>query len=257
MLRHEVYGVGPPLLLLHGTPSSRREWEPLRSRLIPHRRVIAPDLPGFGASPRLEGAVLPRDWVQPIAELLESLGVGRCAVVGSSMGGWTALELARAGCATGVLALAPAGLWARRSPPLTNAQLLLGHLGTRLVPQELTRRALGAPALRRLALRSASADAGRVDEETAIAFVEGSSQATGWKQHYAAAKRSRFTGGEAISVPVRVVWGERDPIAAARSSRHTGELPDHTIIETWPDCGHLLAWDAPGRVAAAALALPT
>lgn len=257
MLRHDEYGDGPPLLLLHGTPSSRSEWEPLRTRLAPRRRVIAPDLPGFGASAPIEGAVLPRDWVDSIDELLDSLGVGRCAVVGSSMGGWTALELARGGRATAVLALAPAGLWARRSPPLTNAQLLLGRLGTLLVPRALTRRALGTPALRQLALSAACTNGRGVDAATAISFVEGAASAPGWKRHYAAAKRSRFTGGHEIAVPVRVIWGQGDKIAPARSSRHVGELPDHAVVETWPGCGHLLAWDAPGRAAGAALALPT
>ena len=49
-LRHEVRGTGEPLLLVHGTGSSLRVWDPLVERLAARRTVIAVDLPGFGAS---------------------------------------------------------------------------------------------------------------------------------------------------------------------------------------------------------------
>ena len=45
--------------------------------------------------------------------------------MGHSSGGWTALELAKLGCASAVLALAPAGLWRRHSPLPTDAILIL------------------------------------------------------------------------------------------------------------------------------------
>ena len=56
-------------------------------------------------------------------------------------------------------------------------------------------------------------------------------------------------------VPVSVVWGDRDRIARARTSRFTDQLPHRAIVETWPGCGHMLMWDAPGQVVDAALAL--
>ena len=53
-LHHEVYGTGEPLLLVHGTGSSLRIWDPVIERLAARRAVIAVDLPGFGVSPPLK-----------------------------------------------------------------------------------------------------------------------------------------------------------------------------------------------------------
>ena len=52
-LHHEVRGTGEPLLLVHGTGSSLRVWDPVVERLAARRTVIAVDLPGFGTSPPL------------------------------------------------------------------------------------------------------------------------------------------------------------------------------------------------------------
>ena len=60
-----------------------------------------------------------------VAALLDDLGLERVAVVGHSSGGWTALELAKLGRASGVLALTPAGLWRKHSPPITDAILVV------------------------------------------------------------------------------------------------------------------------------------
>lgn len=255
MLAHEEHGTGTPLLLIHGTPSSRREWLAAIEPLSEHRRVIAIDLPGFGESPPLDGAVLPADWVAPIRATLAALGIDRCAVVGSSMGGWTALELAKADCATAALALSPAGLWAKRSPLVVNAQLRIGRAVGKLTPTPVTKWVLNRPVGRKLALRSLTVDGSRIPFEWADALIEGSFAATGWPEHYHAAKRTRFTGGSDIAAPVRVIWGDRDPVAPAAKSRHTGELPAHTVVETWPNCAHSLLWDARERVIAAALEL--
>ena len=248
-LAHHVLGSGPPLLLLHGTPSSRHEWDPLVPLLAPRRTLILVDLPGFGDSPVLPGGWLPSDWVTPIGDLLDELGIGRCDVLGSSMGGWTGLELAKANRAESLIALAPAGLWARRSPPLTNFQLSAGQATSRLLPTSALERLLASKTIRRAALRSASRNAAAVAPETAASLVLGARRASGWKQHYRAAKATRFTGGQDISVPTKIIWGAKDPIAPARSSRHTDQLPSGATIETWAGCGHLLAWDAPERVA--------
>lgn len=66
----------------------------------------------------------------------------------------------------------------------------------------------------------------------------------------------RFTGGLKRSrarCPVRVVWGERDRVALASKSRFGDELPAHAIVEIWPNCGHMVMWDRPDELVAAAL----
>ncbi len=252
MLAHDRRGSGPRLLLLHGTPGSRRLWDGVIAPLAAEREVIALDLPGFGDSAPIDGAALPHEWLEPIAQ---TIGRDPVAVVGSSMGGWVALEMAKAGRASAVLALAPAGLWRRRSPASTNAGLRAGRLMARL-GRPLAPLVLRPRWYRRLAFRAQSHDAGRVPVDWTVAAVDAAARSPGWPAHFRAAKRERFRGGAAIDVPVRVVYGDDDRIAKPwRDER--AELPAHATVETWPACGHLVMWDAPERLVEAALALPT
>lgn len=97
----EAAGNGPPpLLLLHGSPGSGGDFDAL-AELLPGRRLIAPDLPGFGRSrdPRPFAAALPsysaRAHADYALQLLDALGVERAHLAGFSLGGAVALEIAR------------------------------------------------------------------------------------------------------------------------------------------------------------------
>ncbi len=88
-------GKGPALVLLHAFPLSRAMWEAQRNG-FPGRRLIAPDLPGFGGSPRRPEGLTMEAAAREVAALLDRLGVkGPAAVLGLSMGGYVALEFAR------------------------------------------------------------------------------------------------------------------------------------------------------------------
>lgn len=92
-LRHTVSGSGPALLLLHSTAADSRQWDPQRAALAAQRTVIAPDLRGYGESP-LPAATYSN--ATDVLALLDHLGIERAAVVGSSGGGWVALQIAGA-----------------------------------------------------------------------------------------------------------------------------------------------------------------
>ena len=255
MLAFDRQGSGPPLLLLHGTNSSRSIWKPLIPTLSRSHEVITVDLPAHGESPASSYA--PPDWATDLSRFIDELGLERLAIVGHSSGGWTALELAKLGRASAVLALTPAGLWRRHSPLITDAILDLNWragqiLGKVAIAPVRTR--VG----RRLALRQISAAPADVPADQAIAMVSSVLSSKNFPEHFRQTRRLRFLGGQGISaqVPVHVVWGDRDRIARARPSRHTQELPAHARIETWERCGHMVMWDAPQRLLEAVLALP-
>jgi pimeloyl-ACP methyl ester carboxylesterase len=207
--------------------------------------VLAVDLPCHGASPATSHS--PPGWALDVASLLDSLGLDRVAVLGHSSGGWTALELAKLGRAERVLALAPAGLWRDHSPLLTNAILRANWQIGQLAPK-LTIAAVRSPAVRSIALRTASAKPRDVPESVAVQSAEAVIATKSFPQHFRETRRQRFVGGAQIDVPVTVIWGDRDRIAIATKSRHADELPAQTKVETWPGCGHMLMWDAPERV---------
>ena len=86
-------GQGDPLLVLHGA-GGNPGWMPYCEKLAARFRVIAPSHPGFGASDR-------PDWMERVHDLayfyrwfLEEQGLGPLPVVGFSMGGWLAAEMA-------------------------------------------------------------------------------------------------------------------------------------------------------------------
>lgn len=84
---------GTAVLLLHSTATDSRMWDAQRDRLSATRRVIAPDLRGYGDSP-----LPPEPFVHAadVVELLDQLGLDTVALVGSSGGGHVALQLASA-----------------------------------------------------------------------------------------------------------------------------------------------------------------
>ena len=93
-LNAEVWGdaKAPAVVLLHAFPMSSAMWEPQREALSGFR-VIVPDLRGFGKTP-LQGPWLVEHAAADVVETMSALGVEKAAVVGLSMGGYVALQLA-------------------------------------------------------------------------------------------------------------------------------------------------------------------
>ncbi|MEZ0363848.1 alpha/beta fold hydrolase [Mycobacterium sp. pUA109] len=127
-------GAGRPLVLLHGGGSSANSWLPVIDQLAQQRRVIAFDFPGFGDTPAVRDMAFTMDWaMQQLAEQLNLLGIDTPVdIAGNSMGGWMALEAAKRGMARSVVAIGPAGLWAKGMPPLTRIAFAAGIAGSRV-----------------------------------------------------------------------------------------------------------------------------
>src|SRR5687767_14935498 len=86
-------GSGPPLLLLHGAGGAG-PWRPYQDMLATEFRVIVPDHPGWGLSDRPDWVESMDDLVYHYLDFLETIGIERANVVGQSLGGWLAAELA-------------------------------------------------------------------------------------------------------------------------------------------------------------------
>ncbi|MFE9623944.1 alpha/beta fold hydrolase [Streptomyces sp. NPDC006527] len=81
-----------PLVLVHGHPFDRTMWTPQIEAFAPARRVIAPDLRGYGASPVHLGVTHLSRFAEDIRELLDALTVDAFVLAGLSMGGQIAME---------------------------------------------------------------------------------------------------------------------------------------------------------------------
>lgn len=84
-------GAGDPVVLVHGMFGDFLDWEPALEPLAQHRRVIAVDLPGFGASskPRVEYSA--DFFISTLHELFAQLALGPFAMMGNSFGGQIAI----------------------------------------------------------------------------------------------------------------------------------------------------------------------
>jgi pimeloyl-ACP methyl ester carboxylesterase len=87
-------GAGEPLLLLHGWPQHWYQWRGVMQRLGGERRLIAPDLRGFGWSAAPPGPVEPDVFVRDLIALLDALEIERTDLAGHDWGGFTSLLLA-------------------------------------------------------------------------------------------------------------------------------------------------------------------
>jgi pimeloyl-ACP methyl ester carboxylesterase len=106
-------GQGEPLLLLHGFGAEKDHWSQIAKYLTPHFRVIAPDLPGFGASSRRSEANYDLDHqLDRLEKFAAAVGISRFHLGGNSMGGYlSAMYAARAPDQVQSLwLLAPAGV---------------------------------------------------------------------------------------------------------------------------------------------------
>jgi pimeloyl-ACP methyl ester carboxylesterase len=240
-LAYDRRGAGPPLLLLHALGTDRRMWGPVLDRLAAEHDVIALDLPGFGGSPQLAASVdpTPADLARAVAAFLPALGVERPHVAGNSLGGWVGLELALAGQARSVTAIAPAGLWPQPLLPRRSQARALARALRPVLPL-LVRTARG----RRAALSGSIAHPERVPPRAALQLVRAYANAPGFDAVNAGMRAGRFADLGRVRVPVTLAWPDRDRLVSRPRVLPPGL---HEVILR--GCGHMPTWDDPEQVA--------
>ncbi|BBE19771.1 beta-ketoadipate enol-lactone hydrolase [Aquipluma nitroreducens] len=91
---YEEYGVGKPLLLLHGFGGCSQNWHPFIDKLSEHFRLIVADLRGHGYSTNPENKFTHREAANDMFLLLEKLGINQFSAMGMSTGAMTLLHMA-------------------------------------------------------------------------------------------------------------------------------------------------------------------
>lgn len=243
---------GPPVVLMHGLGGTKASFLPTVRGLSDTFRVIACDLPGFGASSK-PIARYDAPWFAARAlELLDALEIKEAGFVGNSMGGRIALELGMRSperC-RGLVLLCPALAFLRNRSAVPLVRLIRPELGmlpvrpTRGMVQRNIRDIVGDP--ERISQRWADA----VTDE----FRRIQSKPRGRHAFYAAARRIYLEephGEEGfwrrlarLDVPAQFVFGEQDPLIPAAFATHVeAALPD-ALITILPG-GHVPQLEAP------------
>ena len=240
-----VMGEGPPILALHGFDSSHLEFRRLAPLLAGRHQLFIPDLFGFGFCPRpVDAPYGPEAVLDHLQRVLEQVlsrsGASQVGLIGASMGGSVAVELARR-CPERIerlLLLAPAGLTGKPMP----VPPLLDQLGARF---------LSLPAIRQGLCRSAFAmpdrDVGPAELEIASLHLA----CDNWAGALAAFARSGGFAGCGTPLPpqpISVLWGQNDRILRPPQKRAAQALLGERITEL-ESCGHLPHIDQPTTVA--------
>jgi pimeloyl-ACP methyl ester carboxylesterase len=248
-------GVGDPVVCLHGLGGTKASFLPTVSALAGSHRVIAVDLPGFGDSDKpITGAYDAPYFARSVVGLLDALDIERAHVVGNSMGGRVAIELAllEPQRVNRLVLLSPALAWLRDRrwkwllpPPIPRLGLI-----------QPTPRAITEPIVRRLIPGGNDGwSAAGVDE-----FLRAYLDPRGRAAFYTAARNiymdephgesGLWTRMAEMAPDSMFVWGRNDQLVPLAFMRHVEEvLPAARHVEL--DCGHVPQLERPKETHAA------
>jgi len=216
-------GAGPPLVCLHGFTDTWRSWELVLPALERHHDVLAPTLLGHAGGPALEGPVSDALLVDAIERAMDEAGFDTAHIVGNSLGGYLALQLAARGRARSVVALAPAGGWARGDESYKETLAFFAAMR-----EQIKVAAAHADAIvssregRRRATQLIATNFEHIPAELIAHQMVGAAGCEAVLPMVEYASREGYhLEAERITCPVRIVWGTADqllpwPAAAAR-----------------------------------------
>jgi pimeloyl-ACP methyl ester carboxylesterase len=254
-------GSGPPLVLLHGFTDTWRTWELLLPRLERHHDVLAPTLAGHAGGTPLDGTLTDATLADAAECAMDEAGFETAHVVGNSLGGYLAFQLAARGRARSVVALAPAGGWAHEGGSFRDTLRYFPML------QEMTRQSLpyadriaGTPEGRRRATLFITSRYEHIPPELIVHMMRGVAACEAVRPLTALARRQGWhVDAERITCPVRIVWGTEDrllPWPRTATRYRTDWLPHAEFVEL-EGVGHCPQLDVPLETAELILGFTT
>jgi pimeloyl-ACP methyl ester carboxylesterase len=251
-------GSGSPMVCLHGFTDTWRTWELVLPALEREHEVLALTLAGHAGGPPLPDPISDSALADAVETAMDEAGFATAHLVGNSLGGYLALQLASRGRARSVVALAPAGGWAPDDPRFRDA--LRYFVLMRKLVQEAAPRAdeiVSTPQGRRRATEVSVTHFEHIPPEL-IAHSMRAAAACDATIPYVAFARSRGwqLDAERIACPVLVAWGTADNLLDWPSAaiRYRDEwLPDAEWV-TLDGVGHCPQLDVPGPTADLVLA---
>ncbi|HET6988941.1 MAG TPA: alpha/beta hydrolase [Kribbella sp.] len=232
------YGAGRPVLLLHGGggPQTVSDFGERLATELP-ARVVVPTHPGFGGTPRPDDLTTISGLARVYAEMLEELDLDDVTVVGNSIGGWIAAELALLGSPRvgSVVLVDPVGIVVPDHPVVDFFALTFPEIaelsyynpdGFRIDPAALPPAAQEQLAANRATLAVYAGEPSMVDPTL----------------------RDRLEG---IAVPTLVIWGDSDRIADPAYGQAYADAIPGAAFEVLPRTGHLPQLESPDLLLAA------
>jgi 3-oxoadipate enol-lactonase len=236
----EAVGDGPPVLLIQGLGYARWGWEPIVPALAARHRVVTFDNRGIGDSDKPVGPYTTGQMAGDALQVLDEAGIERAHIVGASLGGMIAQELAVAApgrvdrlvlCCT-----TPGGPGAVPMPAVT--MQLFAEAAT-LAPEV---------ALRRFVVNALGEDPPEalVDDLFARRLADPPDPA-GWQAQAAAGMGFQGVEGE-ITAPTLILHGTADNVVDFRNAELLAGSIAGARVELFDGLGHLFFWERPDEV---------
>jgi pimeloyl-ACP methyl ester carboxylesterase len=239
-----------PVVLLHGLNDSYLTWRRVAPELAVDRRVLMPDLPGYGLSERPDASYELRWHAHVMAMWLEAVGLEKVDIVGHSFGGGVA-QVMLLECAEKIRRLvlvASGGLGRQVAPALRLASLphvveLFGQhfmaFGTR-VALHGQRAGFSKQEIRELSVMNGAPGSARAFARTVRDVID-------WRGQ----RRAFFQKAHELSElpPIALCWGDRDAIIPIAQGRAFVESVDGVRLTQFDNCGHYLHNEQPSQFA--------
>ncbi|MBA2546458.1 MAG: alpha/beta hydrolase [Solirubrobacterales bacterium] len=244
-------GEGPPVVFVHGLSGAWQNWLEQIPEFARDHRVIALDLPGFGSSPMPPWDISVQGYGSFLRDFCEKLGIDHAAIVGNSLGGFIATEvaIAEANRVDRLVLVSAAGItWARaRREPAA----MLARMARATTPLAFRFQLSGIrrPRIRQAAFQGVFHDPNTLRRELlwesfvpaleAPAFYDSMTSLVGYDI------RHRL---EEIEDPTLIVWGRNDrvvPVPAALSYKR--RIGDNAELHIFDQTGHVPQMERPVR----------
>jgi pimeloyl-ACP methyl ester carboxylesterase len=242
-------GTGEPLVCLHGFMDTWRTWELVLPALERRHDVLAMTLPGHAGGPALDGEISFDSLVDAVERAMDTAGFDVAHLVGNSLGGFIAMQLAARGRARSVVALAPAGGWAVGDDSYRDLLAFQRQLHDQVRQSAAHADAIAATAEgRRRATELLTVNFEHIPAELVAHLIMAVATCKAAPALIDLGLRSSWSlDAERITCPARIVWGTADqllpwPAAAVRFQRDW--LPNADWVEL-DAVGHAPQLDVP------------
>jgi len=245
-LTYEVKGDGEPLLMIHGLGYDRFGWGRLPDLLAEDLQVVVFDNRGVGDSDVPAGPYAVSQLAADAAAVLDAAGIGAAHILGVSLGGYIAQELALTYPERlRKLVLASTAPGGPRSVPMPAAGLeAFGRFPT--MQREAGLRLMVENSLGQYGVREQP----ELVEEIYAYRLERGPTLAGWQaQAYAGATFDAYDRVPGITAETLVLQGGADNVVDPRNADLLVELIPNARLELIPDRGHLLVWQEAERLA--------
>jgi pimeloyl-ACP methyl ester carboxylesterase len=248
---------GRAVVLLHGLNASGGAWQDVVPLLRSYHEVYAPTAIGHrGGPPVQRRPATIRDIVDWAERYLDEQDLQRPHLVGHSMGGFVAIELARRGRTASVCALSPGGFWSSGDGlrKRTMAKVTNGA-GIARLTRPIAPLPLKSATLRRLWFRGAAAEHGdRITAQRGLEIIDDYLGCTVYNEIFST-DEEQIAPLDPLPCPITLAWSEKDAMlpVASYGPNARKRLPQATF-EILPDVGHDPMMDDPSLVAHTILA---